>query len=85
MRRRFAASNKTGEKNRPKSLKKRASESFLLGIAYGLGQALGLTIIFALIFSYLGRLINALGGIPYLGGVLANLVSATQKALGNIK
>ncbi|HUW21769.1 MAG TPA: DUF5665 domain-containing protein [Candidatus Bathyarchaeia archaeon] len=68
-----------------KSLTRRAMEYFFLGMAYGLGQALGLTLIFALVLSYLSRLISAFGGLPFVGEILADLVKATENALQSIK
>lgn len=59
-------------------------EKFLLGIAGGLGQALGLTLIFALIIRYFNGLITNLGGVPYLGNIIARIVAATQRALPNV-
>ena len=73
------------EKKKPKSLAGEVWEKFLGGAAFGLGQALGLTLIFALLLRYLGQFVQTLGGIPYIGTLLANLISATEQALQKIK
>ena len=69
------------KEQKSKSFKRELSEKFLLGAVYGLGQALGLTLIFALILTYLSQLFSFLGGVPYIGTKLADIVAATQKAL----
>jgi len=71
---------KKKEKN-PKNFKRQAVERFFYGMSYGLGQALGLTLIFAFLVSYLAKFLTALGGIPFIGHLLANIVNSTQKAL----
>ena len=56
-------------------------ERFLLGAAGGLGQALGLTLVFALIVRYFTTLLTTLGGVPYLANIIAKIVDATQRAM----
>jgi hypothetical protein len=73
------------DKKRKKAFSKRLVQNFFLGIVYGLGQALGLTLIFALLISLLARSLSALGGVPYFGSLLANIINATQKALEQVR
>ncbi len=70
---------------KPGQLARQLGEKFLLGVAGGLGQALGLTLVFALIVRYFTTLITTLGGVPYLGNIIARIVAATQNALPNIQ
>ncbi|MCJ7827921.1 DUF5665 domain-containing protein [Patescibacteria group bacterium] len=72
------------KKNNKKHLWKKMGERFALGAAYGLGQALGLTLVFAFIARYFTTLLNSLGGVPYLGNVIARIVAATQTSLTTI-
>ena len=69
-------------KNDQHELPQKLGEKFLLGIAYGLGQALGLTLIFAMVVKYFSTLITTLGGIPFLGNLIAKIVEATQNSMG---
>jgi hypothetical protein len=44
--------------------------NFLGGLAWGLGTAIGATVVFAL----LGYLISVLGGIPFIGSLIAQII-----------
>ena len=72
---------KLPKKKNPKCLLQQLGERFLLGIAGGLGQALGLTLIFALDVRYFTTLFTTLGGVPYLANIIAKIVDATQQAM----
>ena len=47
----------------------------------GLGWAAGTTIGFALFVALLSYIINALGGIPIIGDVIARIIESTTQAL----
>ena len=60
-------------------LHKMVRDNFIGGIAWALGATLGI----ALIAAILGILVNVLGGVPFIGEKLADIVSATNHALKN--
>ncbi|MFC1789990.1 DUF5665 domain-containing protein [Patescibacteria group bacterium] len=69
------------KQNPDKTFFKKLRQNFFLGAAYGLGQALGLTIIFAIVVGFLVRILSILGGLPYIGTIVANIVQETNEAL----
>ena len=46
--------------------------NFLLSIVKGVGTVIGGTIVVAILFTILSRILNALGGFPYLQELLRN-------------
>jgi hypothetical protein len=63
-------------KPRETGLRRRLWHGFLLGIAAGLGRAVGATVILALLIWVLGRL----EVVPVLGGWIARLVDVVETA-----
>ncbi len=51
------------------------------GVYSGIGWALGVTVGFALISTLIVIFVNSLGGIPIVGGFLADIVDATLAQL----
>lgn len=47
----------------------------------GLGWAVGATLGFAIFVTVVSMILNLLGGMPYVGGILADIVHFTNEAL----
>lgn len=62
-------------------VKKTLKDTIIHSFVGGIFQGLGLTVGIALIAYFLGIFVNTLGGLPYVGDVLANIVNATLDAL----
>jgi hypothetical protein len=74
--------NKVQEKYEPiekvyRPLHTMVRDNFIGGMVWALGATVGIALIAAL----LGLLVNVLGGVPFVGERLADLVSATNQAL----
>ena len=54
---------------------------FLKNFIGGLGWMLGATVGFALLVAVLSVILNWLGGLPIIGGWIANLIETTNQAL----
>jgi len=54
---------------------------FLKGFLAGLGWAVGATLGFAIFVTLLSMILNLLGGLPYIGSVLADIIHFTNQAL----
>ena len=65
-----------------KFFKKKESPSlFLKGFMSGLGWAVGATLGFAIFVAVLSMVLQFLGGVPYLGNILADIIHFTNQAL----
>jgi hypothetical protein len=56
-------------------------EIFKNGFIGGIGTAFGATVGFAIVSSIIIFILSHLGGLPLIGGWLANIVKVTQNAL----
>ena len=56
-------------------------EVFLKNFVAGLGWMTGATLGFALLLTFIGVIFRWLGGLPFIGEFLANLIDLTNKAL----
>lgn len=54
---------------------------FKKGIITGIGSAIGLTIGFALVSTLLAFFLKSIGGVPLVGGWIADIVESTQESL----
>ena len=61
--------------------KKKQPSLFLKGFLGGLGWAVGATLGFAIFVAVLSMILNLLGGMPFIGSVLANIIHFTNEAL----
>ena len=59
------------------------SKTFKDGFIGGLGWSFGVTIGFVIISTVIITVLNALGGLPVVGGFIANIVEETQRQLYN--
>jgi len=61
--------------------KKEHPFSFFKGFLSGLGWSIGATLGFAIFVALVSMILNLLGGVPFIGNFLANLVHFTNEAL----
>lgn len=61
--------------------KKEHPTQFFKGFLGGLGWAVGATLGFAIFVAALTMILNLLGGVPFLGSLLANIIHFTNEAL----
>jgi len=62
-------------------IKKTNQSRFLRGFIGGLGWSIGATLGFAIFVAVISMAFNLLGGLPYIGNILADIVIFTNEAL----
>jgi uncharacterized membrane protein required for colicin V production len=62
-------------------IKRTLKDTIIHSFIGGIFQGLGLTVGIALIAYFLSFIVNAIGGLPFVGDMLANVVNATLEAL----